>query len=249
MPTSTTVREAAGAFIAGIRDGSIPTRAGARYKPATIRSYDESLRLRVLPALGDIRLSDLRRADVQDLADSLTAQGLSPSTIQNTIDPLRVICRRAVRRDLLVHDPTEHLELRRPNGRRERIASPEEADALLGALKDEDRALWATALYAGLRRGELRALRWSDIDIPKRVIHVQRGWDAVEGEQGGKSAAARRHVPILDPLARELAAHKLRSRRDGEALVFGPDCHRSVHPLDGAPPRARGLGGRELPSH
>ncbi len=44
-----------------------------------------------------------------------------------------------------------------PAGRRERIASPEEATRLLAALPPEDRALLATALYAGLRRGELRA--------------------------------------------------------------------------------------------
>ena len=53
------------------------------------------------------------------------------------------------------------------------------------------------------------------------MIRVDRGWDAVEGEQEGKSAAARRRVPILDPLARELAAHKLRARGDGGELVFG----------------------------
>jgi integrase len=53
------------------------------------------------------------------------------------------------------------------------------------------------------------------------VIHVQRGWDAVEGEQGGKSHAADRRVPILDVLVPELAAHKLRTKRGAEDLVFG----------------------------
>lgn len=77
------------------------------------------------------------------------------------------------------------------------------------------------AEYGGLRRGELRALRWGDLDLPGRVIHVARAWDDVEGEQTTKSKAGERRVPILDPLARELAAHKLRSGRDGDALVFG----------------------------
>jgi integrase len=54
-----------------------------------------------------------------------------------------------------------------------------------------------------------------------RSIHVCRGWDAIEGEQGAKSKAGDRRVPILDPLAREMAAHKLRSSSDGDALVFG----------------------------
>ncbi len=120
-----------------------------------------------------------------------------------------------------MHDPTKGLELRRPNGRRERIASPGEAAVLLAAAPGEYRALWATAFYAGLRRGELRALRWTDVDLAGRVIEVRRGWDAIEGEQEGKSAAARRRVPIVDPLAAELDAHRKRTCRTGDALVYG----------------------------
>jgi integrase len=220
-PTTTTVRDAADELIDGMRDGSIPTRSGTRYKPAATRSYDEALRRRILPALGDKRLSEVRRADVQAIADALTAEGLSASTVQNQLDPLRVIFRRAIRRDVVSVDPTKGLELRKPDGRCDRIATPEEARELLDVLPAEDRALWATALYAGLRHGELRALRWSDIDLEARVIHVARGWDAKEGEQDGKSAAARRTVPLIGRLAPFLAAHKLATGRDDDALVFG----------------------------
>jgi hypothetical protein len=176
-----------------------------------------------LPALGDRRLSEVQRRDVQDLADRLTAEGLSTSTVQNTLDPLRVIFRRAIRREEgIAVDPTEGLELRHPDGRRDRIADPAEASALIVAMPDSERALWACAFYAGLRRGELQALRWEDVDLAERVIRVSRGWDAIEGEQDAKSAAGNRRVPILDLLAGELAAHKQRTGRDGAALVFGP---------------------------
>jgi integrase len=57
--------------------------------------------------------------------------------------------------------------------------------------------------------------------MPGRRIRVERGWDDDEGEQDGKSEAARRTVPVLDVLYRELAAQKLRTGRDGDALVFG----------------------------
>ncbi len=220
-PTNTTVRQAAEAFLAGARDGSIPTASGTRYKPATLRGYTVGLNKRVLPALGGRRLSDLQRRDVQELADRMTAEELSASTVQNTLDPLRVIYRRAIRREEVTLDPTEGLELRRPDGRRERIADPAEAHELITALPDGERALWACAFYAGLRRGELRALRWEDVDLLGRVIHVCRGWDAIEGEQDTKSAAGKRRVPILDPLASELTAHKTRTGRAGDALVFG----------------------------
>jgi integrase len=220
-PTPLTLREAAEEFLAGARAGVIPNRSGHPYKPAALRGYDHSLRERILPELGHLRLADIARADVQDLADQMTATGLSPSTVQNALDPLRVIYRRAVSRDLVAIDPTDGLELRRPKGRRERIATPAEAAALLEALPDFERALWATAFYTGMRRGELRALRWSDVDVSGRRIHVQRGWDDIEGEQDAKSDAGDRRVPILEPLAPELAAHKLRTGRDGGDLVFG----------------------------
>jgi integrase len=221
-PTAMTVREAAEAFMAGAKDGSIPTASGGRYKPATLRGYRVGLDKRVLPALGHKRLSDVRRADVQELADRLTAEELSASTVQNTLDPLRAIYRRALRRDEGVTiNPTKDLELRRPDGKRERIATPAEAAALIAAVSEGERALWACAFYAGLRRGELRALRWSHVDLDARVIHVSSGWDAIEGEQDTKSAAGKRRVPILDPLATELTAHKTHTGRDGDTLVFG----------------------------
>ena len=220
-PTSMTVRQAAEAFMAGARDGSIPTASGARYKPATLRGYRVGLNKRLLPTLGDMRLSDVERRDVQDLANRLTSEGLSASTVQNTLDPLRVIYRRAIRDEEVTADPTERLELRRPDGRRERIADPTEAAALIAAIPESERALWACAFYAGLRRGELRALRWVDFDLAARVIHVSRGWDAIEREQPVKSAAGNRRVPILEPLAGELASHKLRTEGAGDALVFG----------------------------
>ncbi len=221
-PTTTTVRQAAEVFMAGAKAKTIPTASGDDYKPATLRGYRVSLDKRILPALGNRRLSDVHRADVQELADRLTAEGLSASTVQNTLDPLRAIYRRAIRRDEGVTiNPTKGLELRRPDGRRDRIASPAEATLLIDAVAEDERALWATAFYAGLRRGELRALRWKHIDLEARVIHVSRGWDAIEGEQDTKSAAGKRKVPILDPLATALIAHKARSGCADDALVFG----------------------------
>jgi integrase len=229
-PTSTTVREAAEAFMAGARDGSVPTASGRRYKPATLRGYRVGLDKRVLPVLGGMRLSDVLRRHVQDLADRLTAEGLSASTVHNTLDPLRVVYRRAIKRDEVMIDPTAGLELRRPDGRRDRIADPAESAALIAAIPDDERALWACAFYAGLRRGELRALRWSDVDLAGRVIRVSRGWDAIEREQEVKSAAGNRRVPILDPLAGEMVAHKRRTKGDGEGLVFGASATKPFHP-------------------
>jgi integrase len=120
-----------------------------------------------------------------------------------------------------VINPTAGLTLPAVRGRRDRIASPTEAAALLAALDNEhDRAVWATALYAGLRLGELQALRAEDVDLPAGVIRVERSWDKVEGEIEPKSRAGRRKVPIVAALRTHLAAHTLR-RGNSTGLFFG----------------------------
>jgi integrase len=215
-----TLREAAEAWLAGACEGTIRTRSGDRYKPSALRSYDASLRLRILSELGERRLSELRRSHIQDVVDGLVAAGSAAATIQATIIPLKAICRREVHRGRLPVNPTAGLELPTVRGGRHRIADPTEAAALLAALSDEDRAIWATAMYAGLRRGELRALRAESIDLDANVIHVNRGWDDKEGEISTKGNN-RRRVPIATVLREHLLAHLMRSGRRGDQLVFG----------------------------
>lgn len=220
-PTQRTVQEAAEEWLAGAREGTIRNRSGNAYKPSAIRGYERALRNRILPTLGHLRLSAVTRNHVQDLAERMLADDLAPSTVLNAVNPLQAIFRRAVKRGEVAVNPTVDLDLPRPDGRRDRIASPAEARRLLDALPDEQRALWATAFYAGLRRGELRALRWSDVDLDAGLLRVERGWDAKEGPIEAKSRAGRRRVPIARELRAHLAAHRLRSAALGDALVFG----------------------------
>jgi integrase len=101
-------------------------------------------------------------------------------------------------------------------------------DRLLGqglspskALPEVDRALWATAFYAGLRLGELRALRWDDVDLVAGLIRVERGWDDKAGAIAPKSEKGRRRVPIMGALAGYLERHRELTGRSGRDLVFG----------------------------
>jgi integrase len=111
------------------------------------------------------------------------------------------------------------LELPAVRGRRDRFASPDEARKLLAALT-QDRALWATAMYSGLRMGELRALEWDAVDFKRGLINVRRTWDHIEGPVEPKSRAGRRSVPLAAVLRADLAAHRLACPwRAG--LVFG----------------------------
>ena len=158
-PSRITLNKAAEAWLEGVKAGAIRNRRGDRYKPSALRGYARGLELHVLPALGTQRLSELARRDVQDFVDDLLAHGYDPSTVKNILNPLQAIYRRALSRGHVAVNPTAGLELPRSELTRDRIASPAEAADLLAALPDEDRAIWATAMYAGLRRGELRALR------------------------------------------------------------------------------------------
>src|SRR4051794_32588434 len=126
-PSQLTLHAAAVAWVAGARDGSVRNRSGDRYKPSVVRSYETSLRLRVLPELGGRKLSEIRRGDLQRFVDRMLGQGTDASTIRGTLMPLRAIYRRAVARGDIAVNPTSGLELPAVRGRRDRIAAPDEA--------------------------------------------------------------------------------------------------------------------------
>jgi integrase len=226
-PSAMTFGEAAALWLLGVRAGSVRTRSGDEYKPSTIRSYEQALRGSrggkggLLAELGAIRLSDLCVDDVQAYADRLLAAGAQPSTIHNQIMPVRVICRWR-RREVAVN-PTVGLLLPAVRSGRVRIASPAEAELLIAALNGRDRALWATALYAGLRRGELMGLRWCDVDLARGVLEVAQAWDPKEHLMvAPKSVAGSRRVPIAAALRAFLAPLSLAATADApQRLVFG----------------------------
>jgi len=209
--------------------GVVRTRSGDPYKPSALRAYEQALRQKLLPSLGHLKLSALTRNSAQDLVDRLVAQGHSASTVRNAVLPLRAIYRRAIARSEAHLNPTEGLSLPAVRGRRDRVARPSEARALLDVLAPEDCAAWATALYAGLRRGELAALRWQDVDLERGVICVERSWDQKAGPVEPKSRSGRRRVPLAGPLRAHLAAHRLLKASDDDSLVFGRTSGRALH--------------------
>jgi integrase len=219
-PSSTTLTEAAEEWLAAAGLGVIRTRSGDAYKPSAVRAYKQALRHRVLPTLGSKRVTAISQLMLQDLADQLSAQGLSLSSVRNTILPLRAIYRRAHNRGEVALNPTLKLTLPAVRGRRDRIAAPAEAITLLDALPLSERTIWATALYAGLRLGELQALDWSHIDLERNLLQVERSWDRHTGFVAPKSRSGERRVPITATLRCELLNHRLRQGKGGRGLVF-----------------------------
>ncbi|HZP73768.1 MAG TPA: site-specific integrase [Gaiellaceae bacterium] len=158
---------------------------------------------------------------LQEIADRLSADGLSASTVRNTMLPLRAIYRQACRRAEVAINPTAGLSLPAVRGTRERIAAPTEIRLLLDALPATERAIYATALYAGLRLGELQALCWANVDFKLNLIRVERSWDRQTGFVSPKSRAGTRRIPITRTLRRELLNYKLQHGKSGhEGFVF-----------------------------
>ena len=215
-----TVRQAWEEWLVAARAGVVRNRSGDVYKPGVIRNYEQSMRIHVLDEIGGVPLSELRRADLQLLIDRLVAKGRSGSTVRNAINPVRAVCRRAIDQDELAVSPTANIRVPAVRSKKISVVAPDVASRMIDALPKEDRAVWATAFYAGLRAGELQALRWSDVDLATGIIGVEKGWDKVEGSQAPKTRHSVRRVPIVPTLRDELAEHRLRVGRDS-GLVFG----------------------------
>lgn len=185
-------------MLAHMRIGVLRTRSGDAYKPSALRAYTTSLSVHILPLLGAKRLDEITLQDVQACVNTLYARGLDPSTVRNATMPLRVAYQHAMHDAIVDRNPVVGVRLQAVRGRRERIATPTELAALIGALEPRDQIVLALAGYAGLRRGEIRALRWGCVESD--VIRVEASWDDLEGEIAPKSLAGTRKVPIVDAL-------------------------------------------------
>jgi integrase len=217
--TTMTVREAALDWLDRAKQGRAVNRSGDRFKPKVLRDYESALNRYILPSLGAVRLDRVGRRDVQHLVEriGLTAQ---PSTVRNALMPLRTIYRDAMQRDWVAINPTAGIALPAARGKRDRIAPEPEARALIALLPVPDQGIWAAAFYAGLRLGEIQALRWQDVDFERRVLHVRSSWDPKEGPVLPKSRAGIRSVPLIEPLYVHLSRRR-GERADPEGLVFG----------------------------
>ena len=221
-PAQQTLRQAAEAWLEGAERGEVRNRSGDPYKPSTLRGYRHALEERVLPLIGGEKLSAITTSDLQLLVDRWQAEGLPASTLRNIIKPLQAIYRRAKSRGGLAVNPTRDLELPAPRPRGVEIVSPAVAEKLLAALPAQDRCVWATALYAGLRYGELRALRWEAVDVAGGTIEVRESWDAKAGRIEPKTRTSRRRVPMPAALREVLLDRRLEdATAAGDELVFG----------------------------
>jgi integrase len=196
-----TLTEASVSFLAGIESGDILSRWDRPYAHSTIRGYQYAFRDFILPELGHISVDKLRRSQVQRWVDWLSPQVGAGST-RNVFHALAALYSYLLPRHDGLISPTDHVKIPRPGKPRDHIAQPSEVGALLAALPYDLALPYAVAFYAGLRRGEIQALRGTDVD--DQWIHVERSLDRVQGFKTPKNGRPR-SVPIFAPLRPFLA--------------------------------------------
>lgn len=214
-------------------------------KRSTLANIESEMRVHLAPVLGGRSMQSVTRQDVRDLIVVLERKGLAAKTIRNVLGTLSALYRFAAHPDRrwAAENPTEGLALpTSTSGHDIRFLTPAEIRALLehlpvGIYHDIDVAMFAAAAWTGLRQGELRALRWEDVDLPSRRIRVRRS--IVLGEvDTPKSARAVRSVPLTSELAARLEQLRQASRFAGDTdLVFG-------HPQSGEPQPRANIGRR-----
>lgn len=196
VSASPRLEDAATAFLRACRSGVCLTKHGRPYKPSAIRDLDGCLTTHAIPGLGARRrIADIRRGDVQQLVDTLTAAGMSGSRVRSVVNALRSLYRWAEDRELVEHDPAARVRLPAMDATpRDRVATPAQAARLLTMLTTSDALAYGIAAYAGARRQEIRALELDDVDLELGVLYL--GAD----DTARKSRAALRPVPIVHPL-------------------------------------------------
>ncbi len=207
--------------------------AGIDNKPSSIENKESVLRRHILPRIGDLRVSDIDFAVIQDLTLALKQspnlvckhkpRKTHPNTVNKVLGCLKHVLRLAKKRHLIEEVP-EITKLSAPQAKFDFLTF-EEADRLVAAAEGEWRTMVLVALHTGLRRGELMALGKDAVDLQGRRIHVRRNYH--RGRFGTPKSGLSREVPLSETATRALAAHT-HSRSDD--LVFCDEQGRPFHP-------------------
>lgn len=130
----------------------------------------------IKPIFGKIPLRQIDPLSVERFKRSLVKKGLAPKTIHHTLTIIRTIFRKAIAWGYYNGPvPTNKVDFPKVNNRRLRFLTHAEADRLLNELKrrspmTHDQVL--AALHCGLRAGEVRGIRWQDVDLKSKIINL-----------------------------------------------------------------------------
>jgi integrase len=187
-------------------------------KPSTVAGYRAIVRAQLIPAFGDVPVEEITTPMIESW---IAGVDRSASTRTKALVLMHGIFQRARKLYGLPVNPVADVE--NPPTRRSgdiEVFSPEEVMALVrAAVSEQDAAIYLTAAFTGLRRGELLALRWRDVDFAGQVIRVRASY--AEGQLTTPKSGKVRSVPMAADVAKALAKLGQRPHRTGDDdLVF-----------------------------
>ena len=204
-------------------------------KPSTIRNYRNAINAHLLPVFGDMALEDLTVTEIErwraGMSSARQQRELSNKTKNNLLVLMHAIFRRAVKLYGLPVNPVATVDRFRVRSSGDiQVFSPEEVWALVrAAASDADAAIFLTAAFTGLRRGEVLALGWRDIDFAGSTIRVRASYAA--GRLTTPKSGKVRAVPMAPDVASVLARLADREKYTGDDdFVFAGE---AGLPLDG----------------
>lgn len=183
-------------------------------RPDTYRSYKWLVSKHIIPKLGKLQLEKLTPAQLQVFYAKL-AQGdkpLSNRSIQYAHTLIKEALDRALKWGMVVRNVAEAVDPPRAERNHGETWSPEQTVEFLSlAAGTKYWVAFEIAIYTGMRKGEILALRWRDVDLDNAVAHVTRSLTFVDGKpvfQAPKTERSRRAVALPHELVTSLKRHK-----------------------------------------
>jgi integrase len=202
--------------------------------PSTYASYHTNVNHHINPILGSTEVQKIKPHHIQKLLNSMgedtpERNALNPWTVIKVKNILSGAFEQAVRNQIILVNPVKATVSPKLEQKDIRILTECEQKAFLDACKGHRlEAMYTLALATGMRRGEILALSWENIDLDKKCITVKCSVSRIKDPETGKTEllfsepktkAGRRSVPIMDSLIPVLEVHK--ARQDGEKKQAG----------------------------
>lgn len=195
----------------------------ASLRPNTQMSYERRIYQHIIPALGNVYLDKLTTGDIQQfyahlkqsgrlLRRELYGEGLSNQTVRGIHTTLHAALDKAVEEKLIFRNPADSCKLPPAKSREMKVLTPEEIQRLLIQAKEDGcYELLLLDLATGLRRGEILALQWDDLNFRTGALRVERQVHRVKGElviSPPKTKAGNRTILLPAPVLKVLKAYQ-----------------------------------------
>ena len=178
-----------------------------RVKNSTLNEYQKYYNGCLKERIGNKKLVDIRGEHIQKLYNEMVEENYATSTIKIISTVINGCFQQAFKNGLIERNPVELAELPRQEGKKKgRIAMTKEQQALFMKYAKDSYLynFFAVMLRTGMRSGEIRGLKYTDIDKKKNVIHVQRTLKYIEGigylEDTPKTRTSTRDIPLTAAL-------------------------------------------------